>query len=167
MPPKKYRWPIICSWLAHSRISNLPIEHCPLFPCLRAPCSGTKWILAALSEKVWNLLDIFSVVSMCLFWGAYVIQWVPVASPSDQRSWDTILCVLYHQIACEYTKLLCKSSISELPCQAIHRHPGRLGTQTSTGQSVVWQHHPNKGWCKGQLLAWRWVWAVIWAEVTQ
>lgn len=131
MPPRKYTWPIICSWLAHSRNSNLPIENCPFFPCLRAPCSGTKWILAALSEKVWIVLDIFSVVSVCLFWGAYVIQWVPVGSPSDRRSSDAILCVQYHQIACECTKLLCKSSISELPCQAVHRHPGRWGTQTS------------------------------------
>lgn len=156
MPPKKYRWPIICSWLVHSRNLYLPIEHCPFFPCLWAPCSGTKWIPATLSEKVWIMLGIFSVVSMCLFWGACVIQQVPVASLSDQMSSDTILCVQY-QIACEYTKLLRKSSVSELPCQAIHRHSGRLGTQTSTGQSVVWQHHPNKGWCKGQLLAWRYV----------
>lgn len=103
MPPKKYRWPIICSQLAHSRNLNLPIEHCPFFPCLWAPCSGTKWIPATFSEKVWIALDIFSLVSMCLFWGAYVIQQMPVASPSDQRASDTILCVQYHQIAC-YTK---------------------------------------------------------------
>lgn len=167
MPPKKCRWPIICSWLAHSRNLNLPIEHCPFFPCLWAPCSGTKWFPATLSEKVWTVLDIFSVVSVCLFWGAYVMQQVSVASPSDQRSSNTILCVQYHQIACEYTKLLQKSSVSEFLCQAIHRHLGRLGTQTSPGQSVVWQHHPNKGWCKGQLVVWRWVWVVIWAEVTR
>lgn len=112
MPPK-YRWPIICSWLAHSRNLYLPTEHYPFFPCLWAPCSGTKWIPAALSEKVWIMLDIFSLVSMCLFWGAYVVQQVPVASLSDQRSSDTFLCVQY-QIACEYTKLLRKSSLSSL-----------------------------------------------------
>lgn len=82
---------------------------------------------------------------MCLFWSVCIIQQVPVASPNDLRSSDKILCVQYHQIACEYTKLLQKRSVSELPCQAMHRHSGRLGTQTSTVQSVVWQHHPNKG----------------------
>lgn len=50
---------------------------------------------------------------MCLFWGAYVVQQVPVASLSDQRSSDIFLCVQY-QIACKYTKLLRKSSLSSL-----------------------------------------------------
>ena len=97
-----------------------------------------------MSEKVGIMLDIFSAVSMCLSWGPCVIGQAPVASLSEQRSSDKISCVQY-QIACEYTQLLHESSASELPHQAVHRHPGRLQTQTSTGQSVVWQHHTKKG----------------------
>lgn len=63
------------------------------------------------------------------------IRQVPVVSPSEQRSSDKVSCVQY-QMACEYTQLLHGSSASELPHQAIHRHPGRLGTQMDTAQSV-------------------------------
>lgn len=70
---KKYRWPIICNWLAHSRSLYLPIEHCPFYPCLQHPAVPQSGFMPFSLRKFGSCL-IFFQCCLCVSFGVSVLS---------------------------------------------------------------------------------------------